>query len=62
MKIMIDATPQELAEFIFELVDCDVEIEDVDCDVPIDGDKRTKLEVATAVIDALNAIVNKPTT
>lgn len=60
MKITIDATPAELAESIFALVNCDVEVED--CDVLIDGDKRTKLEVATAVIDALNAIVNKPTT
>lgn len=28
MKITIETTPQELAELIFALVDCDVEVED----------------------------------
>ena len=41
MKITIDATPQEFAELIFELVDCDVKVvygddaDDEDEDEPI---------------------------
>lgn len=32
MQILIDCTPDELAETIFKIVDCDVEIDDEDDD------------------------------
>ena len=60
MTIKIDATPQEVAELIFELIDCDVEVDD---DHDLDGspltevDKR-KLEILSNFADKLTQAIN----
>ena len=50
MKITIDITPAELAELIFALVDCDVEIDD---DEEEEFDEDAKTELVNQVVDVL---------
>lgn len=50
MIIKIDATPQEVAELIFALVDCDVECDIDDAD---DDTEARKTAIFHAVADAL---------
>lgn len=57
MKITIDATPQELAEFIFNLVDADYHIELFD----EDNKDATQAELRDKVASLLEEL-NKPTT
>lgn len=64
MKITIETTPQELAELIFALVDCDVEIDDGEDedDEPeglIDDDDDEKISLDKIVIPCDRAIVKK---
>lgn len=65
MKITIDATPAELAELIFALVDCDVEVDDDgedEDDEPeglIDDDDDEKIILAEMVIPCDRAIGKK---
>lgn len=66
MTINIDATPQEVAELVFALVDCDVEC-DIDDDRDLDGTplsefEQRKLAALNAFADALSQLFNKPTT
>lgn len=63
MKITIETTPQELAELIFNLVDCDVEVDDDD---DTDDDdaviRRAKLDVANTILTALTRALHKTAT
>ncbi len=66
MKITIETTPQELAELIFNLVDCDVEVEDdeeEEFDTDDDADdaviRRAKLDVANTILTALTRALHK---
>lgn len=66
MQIKIDATPQEVAELVFALVDCDVEC-DIDDGRDLDGTplsefEQRKLAALNAFADALSQLFNKPTT
>lgn len=50
MTIKIDATPQEIAELVFELIDADIECDIDDAD---DDTKARKTAILHAVADAL---------
>lgn len=54
MKIMIDCTPEELAETIFQLVDCDVEIDD-------DDDDKRELPNPDELLFAIDLVEGNPT-
>lgn len=69
MKITIETTPQELAELIFALVDCDFEVEDdeeEEFDTDDDADdaviRRAKLDVANTILTALTRALHKTAT
>lgn len=67
MKITIDATPQELAELIFALVDADFEIDDDEKEeFDTDDDdaviRRAKLDVANTILTALTRALHKTAT
>lgn len=68
MKITIETTPQELAELIFALVDCDVEVEeDEEEEFGTDDDddaviRRAKLDVANTILTALTRALHKTAT
>lgn len=71
MKITIETTPQELAELIFALVDCDFEVEDdeeeeFDTEEDDDADdaviRRAKLDVANTILTALTRALHKTAT
>lgn len=63
MKITIETTPQELAELIFNLVDCDVEVDDDDGDTDDDAViRRAKLDVANTILTALTRALHKTAT
>lgn len=63
MTIKIDATPQEVAELIFALVDADIELDIDDEDgTPLSEFEQRKLAALNAFADALSQLFNKPTT
>ena len=60
MQIMIEATPQEVAELVFELIDCDVEVDD-DHDLdgaPLTDVEKRKLEILSNFADKLTQAIN----
>lgn len=62
MKITIETTPQELAELIFALVDCDFEVGDDEEEEFDEERKLTAVEVADIVMKALHELNHKTAT
>ncbi len=59
MTINIDATPQEVAQLIFELVDANIEL---DIDDEDDDTEARKTAILTAVSHALDQFFSQPVT